>query len=98
MRPWVKGSAPSTTSDLEAVIRGVKGHFPNIDWQQLPVTHPGDDDGIWFFKLLGSRDEVQIESSDGLCPFLIETNRHDGRQVAETVEEVVETVVRWLKD
>jgi hypothetical protein len=51
------------------------------------VTHPADDDGIWFFR--NGDVEVQIESSTGNCPFLIESNiqleRHTGNDVAGVI-------------
>ena len=54
--------------------------YPLVNVQQLQVLHPGaDDDEIWFFRCPGSELEVQIESSTGMCPFLIETNESNVR-------------------
>jgi hypothetical protein len=94
----VKGTAPSMTPDLASIIKGVRAQLPGVEWEQLQVKWPADDDGLWFFKLPGRKYEVQIESSFGVCPFLVETGRHGERHVAKTVDDVVDTVVRWLRE
>jgi hypothetical protein len=91
-----KGTAPSMTPELEQIIRGVTARLPKVQCEQLPVTHASDDDGLWFFRLPGREGEVQIESSTGTCPFLIESDGHHERQVGATVEDVVSIVVQWL--
>lgn len=96
-RPRVKGTAPSMTRDLEEVVRRVQGRLPHVKWQQLPVTLPADDDGLWFFWLPELPGEVQIESSFGACPFLVETDKHDDRLTANTPEDTADTIVRWLE-
>lgn len=93
----VKGTAPAMTSDLEEVIRRVQDRLPDIQWAQISVTHAADDDGLWFFWLPRLPGEVQIESDSGACPFLIETDKHDGRLVAESAEDTADTIVRWLE-
>ena len=41
--------------------------------EQLQVRHPGaDDEGLWFFTHPDGRGEVQVESSTGAAPFLVE--------------------------
>jgi hypothetical protein len=45
---FVKGTAPSTTVDLEHVIRSVREGLPGVNWLHAPVTHASDDDGLWF--------------------------------------------------
>lgn len=94
---WVKGTAPLVTPDLEEVIRLVTKQLPQVRWEQLHVTHEGDDDGVWFFWVSGSSGEVQIEASSGACPFLIETDKHDDRITALTPRATADTVVQWLR-
>ena len=65
--------------------------------EQLKLIHPADDDGIWYFSLEKTKDEIQIESPDGNCPFLIESNRNDERTNAVSVKEVIELVCEHLK-
>ena len=65
--------------------------------RQLEVSHPGaDDDGLWFFTWPGSNFEVQIESPNGMCPFLIETDESDARFTSSSVEETVKMLVKLL--
>ena len=91
-----KAAAPLITPELEQIIERVTTLLPEVRWEQSPVAHPSDDSGLWFFRLPGRKGEVQIESSTGTCPSLIEWDGNDARQVSATVEEVVSIVVRWL--
>jgi hypothetical protein len=92
-----KGAAPSMTPDLEEVIRRVQERLANMSWQQLTVRWPADDDGLWFFWLAGQPGEVQIESSNSVCPFLVETDKHDERLTASSPEETADTIIKWLQ-
>lgn len=85
------------TPELEAVIRRVQEQLPLARWEQLPVKWPADDDGLWIFWIPGMPGEVQIESSWGVCPFLIETDKHDERATGQTPAETADTVVKWLQ-
>ncbi len=93
----VKGTAPAATPDLDEVIRLVRLRLPEVAWQQVPVSHAADDDGLWFFWGPTWRGEVQIESSTGTCPFVVETDKHDGRRTTNTPAETADTVVAWLR-
>jgi hypothetical protein len=76
--------------DIELIIDSIKQIQPSVAIHQLKVSHPGtDDDGVWFFREPGCPYEVQIESTGGMCPFLIETDETDERFTAATVDEVV---------
>jgi hypothetical protein len=93
----VKGTAPSSTPDLNEIVSNVQQKLPTVRWQQAPVTHSSDDDGVWFFWLEGQPGEVQIESSRAVCPFIVETDKHDERVTADSPRDVVETIVSWLQ-
>lgn len=68
-----------------------------MDVQQLRVSHPGaDDDGLWYFGQPASEFQVQIESPDGMCPFLVETDENNDRLTGRSVEETVEILTRLL--
>lgn len=95
MTNYVKGIAPSNTKDLERITEGVRAALGDVSVEQLPVTHVGDDDGIWFFRAVKGDIEVQIESSTGACPFLVE-NGDGERYTALTAEDAIETIVKWL--
>jgi hypothetical protein len=86
------------TPDLRQIIDGVQSVLPDVEWEQVSVTWPADDDGLWFFWRHGHRgDDVQIESSSGSCPFLIETNRDAERRWGSTPAEAVAKIVALLR-
>ncbi len=82
--------------DIDDIIEAVAEKHPQIAVQQLQVKFPADDDGLWFFKHPSSAFEVQLESSNGVFPFLVETDRHDQRGNVSTVAEAVGLVEDWL--
>lgn len=87
------------TPDLRQIIDGVIAGLPDAEWEQLSVTHPADDDGIRFFWRRGRRGrDVQIESSSGACPFLIETTLDNELRHGATPTEVVQAIVRFLSE
>ena len=83
--------------DIDQIIQSITDICPTVKVRQLRVSHPGiDDDGLWFFKRPGSESEVQIESSNGLCPFLIETDESDVRFTTKSIGETVEILTKLL--
>lgn len=82
--------------DIDDVIAAVQRVVPGVRCDQLTVTHPADDDGIWFFRFPNGGNEVQIESSLGNCPFLVEHSLTNERFEGATVDVVAEKVVQWL--
>ena len=79
--------------DVDQIINRVRNICPAVEIQQLKVRPPGaDDDGLWFFNQPGSPFEVQIESSSGMCPFVVETDESDSRLVTSSVEETVQAL------
>jgi hypothetical protein len=86
------------TPDLRQIIDGVRRVLPDVEWEQLTVSWPADDDGLWFFWRQGHKaDDVQIESPSGSCPFLIETNRDEERRWGSTPAETIESIVALLR-
>jgi len=85
-------------ADIDEIIENVKREFPTCDVQQLKVTHPADDDGIWYFSLPGLEPEIQIESGSGNCPFLVETDEQSSLNArrSNTVDEAVSMIVDYL--
>jgi hypothetical protein len=94
---WAKGTAPLTTTDLQEVVRLVEMQLPKVKWEQLHVINASDDDGIWFFWMPDISGEVQIESSRGTCPFLIETDKHDDRFISRSPQETADRIIEWLQ-
>lgn len=85
--------------DVDRIIEDVRQIFPEIIVEQLKVTHPADDDGLWFFHLPENpKDEIQIESPYGNCPFLIENMRNDERKNGETIEQVVAIICEYFRE
>ena len=81
--------------DIDHIIERLKAEIPGVCVSQLQGTHPGaDDDGLWFIKLIGRAEEVQIESSDGSCPFLIESDFSPERFCGRSIDDVVQIVMR----
>ena len=85
--------------DVDQIIELVKQKFPAVKVEQLKVSHTADDDGIWFFSLPPNRKEIQIESSNGMCPFVVE--HHGMRTTAteafgESVDRTAELVSDYL--
>ena len=86
-------------SDIDLIIEQVKRMNTNVVVSQLSKTHSADDDGVWWFRVHGHEQDVQIESSSGQCPFIIEStipgtpSRIDR---VETVKEVVASVLTCL--
>lgn len=85
--------------DIEKIVQLVKNRIPDVNIEQLRVTHPADDNGIWFFWMSDTAgDDIQIESSYGKCPFLIETNRNGHRRIGNTIEETVGIICSHLEN
>lgn len=83
--------------DLDRIVERLKAEMPSCEIDQLQVVHPGgDDNGLWFINVPGQETTVQIESSYGDCPFLIESDFDNQRVEGRTVDEVVGTVKRLL--
>ncbi|MFL5330712.1 MAG: hypothetical protein ACJ8C4_17570 [Gemmataceae bacterium] len=86
--------------DIDRVIALVRNRLPSVSVVQWHKKHPGDDDGIWWFRLPGVERDIQLESSFGTCPFLVE---HDDMQStaeqwrAQSVEQAAEAVIGYLE-
>ena len=86
--------------DIDTVIERVRALHPDAVVEQLKVVHPGsDDDGLWYFRLPKERKEIQVESSTGDAPFIIE---HSGMKTSSdaisgaSVDEAVREVSAYL--
>jgi hypothetical protein len=91
--------SPDVSCDIDQVKQGVQKEFPEVVIEQLKVSLPADDDGLWFFHLpWDPKDEIQIESSDGKCPFLIENMRNDERRDGDAIEEVVAIICEYFRE
>jgi hypothetical protein len=81
--------------DIDHIVERLKTELPGVKIRQLQVSRPGvDDDGLWFITMPDRSPEVEIESSDGSCPFLIESDFSAERFHGQTIDEVISTVRR----
>jgi hypothetical protein len=81
-------------SDIDEITTRVKASHPEVKVTRLKVTHPDDDNGLWFFQATGV--EIQLESTSGQCPFMLESDAHDRRRWVHSVEEAVRAVEQEL--
>jgi hypothetical protein len=84
--------------DIDHIIEGVRLKLPEIIVRQHEGTWPTDDDGIWGFYLSHVRHNIQLESSPGMCPFLVENDSTPVRRDASTIEEGIQMVVEYLRE
>ncbi|MDF2771341.1 MAG: hypothetical protein K0S86_835 [Geminicoccaceae bacterium] len=82
--------------DIDTVIAELQRAHPSIACEQLRVTHPTDDDGLWFFTHPDRPGEVQLESTTGQVPFLVEGTESPARDTAHSVEQAVALVATRL--
>ena len=82
--------------EIDRVIAKLRDAHPGIAVEQLAVRHPGaDDDGVWFFRHPPDGSEVQLESSTGAVPFIVESDDAPAA-TADSVDEAVSLVVARL--
>lgn len=85
----------SMQRDIDLILERLTANIPGIHIEQLKVRNPGaDDDGLWFINIQDQEEQVQIESSRGMCPFLVESDFSNERFYGNTVEEVVAKIKR----
>jgi hypothetical protein len=85
--------------DIDRIIALVREQLPGINVVQHKGTHPADDDGLWWFRSPGVEVDIQLESSYGTCPFIVEhADMHVTRETrrADTVEEAVQAVTDYF--
>ena len=84
--------------DIDQVIAALRRRHPDLRFEQRPVTYAAVDDGIWFINLPSTSFEVQLESSTGNCPFLVESSLSPERLHAATIGEAINMVSTMLGD
>ena len=86
--------------DIDIVIEKIRALHPDAAIEQLKVKFPGaDDDGLWFFRIPSERENIQVESSTGVAPFVVERGGAPavyGASIDQVVSEVVTAVSRKL--
>lgn len=88
--------------DIDRIIDLVMAELPEVSFVQHEDVWPADDEGVWIFRLLDTEHTIQLESSAGMCPFLVE---HDGMPspvegggwTASSVEDAARMVVDYVR-
>lgn len=85
--------------DIDRVIDIVKHHLPEIAVFQHQDVWPADDEGLWFFQLPDNVNDIQLESYNGMCPFIVEHNGMESSDAwsANRVEEAARMVIDYLR-
>lgn len=88
--------------DIDRVIDLVAAELADANVVQHQDAWPLDDDGVWFFSLPKVVNNIQIESSTGMCPFVVEHSgmpspAQGGGWIAKYVEEAARTVIDYLR-
>jgi hypothetical protein len=81
--------------DIDRIREQLTADIPRIRIEKLKVRHPGaDDDGLWFINIQDQEHQVHLESSEGMCPFLIESDFSNERFYGHTIDEVIAVIKR----
>lgn len=83
-----------TGGPVDDLFDQLRQHVPDLIVERLEVTHPGDDDNVYFLGNAAGFDLVQLDTGpEGRPPFLIEaTQRIETHDLAEAVG----TIRAWL--
>lgn len=85
--------------DIDSIIEQVRHLIHEVDVAQNPKIHEADDDHLWWFRLPDLKQNVQIESADGNCPFWLETSSMPDAMHSlqlSSVAEVVGAITSYL--
>jgi hypothetical protein len=85
--------------DIDEILAALRESIPQLQVTQHQQSWPGDDDGLWFFSIAKSRKHIQVESSWGQCPFIVEHSdmlSSSEAIIANSIQEVVQEVVSYL--
>ncbi|HYN94973.1 MAG TPA: hypothetical protein VES42_14085 [Pilimelia sp.] len=93
-RPWP--ATHRTGGPIDAVFDQLRRHHPDLVIHRLEVSHPADDDNVYFLGDAGRPDRVQVDTAPhGQPPYLIEG--HDRRRTTDPATAVA-LVGTWLAD
>lgn len=81
--------------DIHLIVASVASEYPQLQIRQLKVSHLADDAGLWFITGPGGF-EVQIESSTGDFPFLMESSVHSERHNIGDIDVALAVIAREL--
>jgi hypothetical protein len=83
--------------DIEQIIRQMRAICPEVTVAQLLKVYPGSEDSsLWFFSQPRKYIKVQLKSSNGMCPFFIETSKRNSQFKAQSTAQAVDLLCRLL--
>lgn len=74
--------------DIDEIRNALKAEFSGCIIDQLKVTHPADDDGLWYVDVPGCQT-IQLEAPNGNCPFTISFDQKNRMLDGKTVQDVL---------
>jgi hypothetical protein len=81
---------------VDHVFMALRDAYPGLRIVRLSVTHPADDDNVWFITPVDSDTELQLDSMpNGYPPFLLESDH--ARERADEVAVAVDILSEWLR-
>jgi len=84
--------------DIDRVIASIRRGFPALVCERPRAADPAvADRGLWILRHPDLPGEVQLESSTGLFPFLVESAGSPARDTVHTLEEAVALVMTRLR-
>src|SRR5687767_9469150 len=82
--------------DIDRLSSGLQKTYEGLTVKQVRAPNPGtEDDGLWLVNHPNGLTDVQIESSTGEAPFLVESD-FAPPTVARTVEDGIRLVAQRL--
>ena len=92
-RRWL-GPDDLVGGSLDEVFAGVRRAVPGLIVERLRVTHPGDDDNVYFLGDERGPVRVQVDTfPDGEPPFVIEAR---DRVETSDVAAAIAVICAWL--
>jgi hypothetical protein len=87
--------ADLTGGPIDEVFAALRRSFSDIRIERLSVTHPTDDNNVWFITRASVGTELQIDSMpNGAPPFLLESDSDGAR--TEDASEAIQRLTEWL--
>ena len=84
--------------DIAKIIRRMHAASASIKVEIVRVSHSGmAKQVVWRFTQPPNARVIQIESPDGMCPFVLESSQGGPRLVGTSIPEVVEMLFRLLE-
>jgi hypothetical protein len=86
-----------TGGPIDAVFASLHATRADLSIERLQVIHPSDDNNLWYIRVAGQPDDVQIDAyPGGQPPFLIEGNGDRQQLSTSDTDEAATTILSWL--